>query len=256
MVATSPPARASWRRSCRPPRDGLRRGTDEGEARDLGHRFGESLALGEEAVAGMDRLGAGGMRGFENRVGVQIGLRRRARADAHRLVGHLDMQGVAVGVGIDRDGGDAHAPRGLDDSAGDFAPIRNQNLLEHASTGPVRADLRVAFRRSAGSGKPMRALAIIRLPFPPFRAAWASPCSASISRTALFVSLGMAVVGLGMALVFGRDVAILAATGALCASVVDQPGPLAVKARMFALAVAGATAAHRPDDPGGRARPG
>lgn len=56
-----------------------------------------------------------------------------------------------------------------------------------------------------------------------------------------FVSLGMAIVGLGTALAFGRDIAILAATGALCTSVVDQPGPLPIKARMYALAVAGAT---------------
>ncbi len=56
-----------------------------------------------------------------------------------------------------------------------------------------------------------------------------------------FVSLGMAVVGVGMALAFGRNVAILAATGALCASIVDRPGPLPVKARMYALATAGAT---------------
>ena len=55
------------------------------------------------------------------------------------------------------------------------------------------------------------------------------------------VSLGMAVVGLGSALLFGRDIAILAATGALCASVVDQPGPPAIRARMFALAAGGAT---------------
>jgi len=56
-----------------------------------------------------------------------------------------------------------------------------------------------------------------------------------------FVSLGMAAVGLGTAALFGRNLAILAATGALCASIVDQPGPVAVKARMFALAVAGTT---------------
>jgi len=56
------------------------------------------------------------------------------------------------------------------------------------------------------------------------------------------VSLGMAAVGLGTALLFGRNMAILAATGALCASVVDQPGALPVKARMFALAIAGTTA--------------
>ena len=56
-----------------------------------------------------------------------------------------------------------------------------------------------------------------------------------------FVSLGMAVVGVGMALAFGRDVAVLAATGVLCTSIVDQPGPLAVKAQMMALAAAGST---------------
>ena len=58
----------------------------------------------------------------------------------------------------------------------------------------------------------------------------------------VFVSLGMAVVGFAMAFAFGRSVAITAATGALCASVVDQPGPLAVKARMLGLAIAGTTA--------------
>jgi uncharacterized membrane protein YccC len=56
------------------------------------------------------------------------------------------------------------------------------------------------------------------------------------------VSLGMAVVGLGVALFFGRDIAIQAATGALCASVVDRPDPPAIKLRVFALAVGGSTA--------------
>jgi len=51
----------------------------------------------------------------------------------------------------------------------------------------------------------------------------------------------MAVIGLGTALLLGRDTAIVAATGALCASVVDQPGPLSIKLRMFALAVTGST---------------
>ncbi len=55
------------------------------------------------------------------------------------------------------------------------------------------------------------------------------------------VSLGIAVVGLGAALLFGRDVAYQAATAALCASVVDQPGPLVTKMRMFAMAIGGTT---------------
>ncbi|GAA0538321.1 putative membrane protein YccC [Rhizomicrobium palustre] len=56
-----------------------------------------------------------------------------------------------------------------------------------------------------------------------------------------FVSLGMGIVGGLFALAYGQTVAILAASGALCASVVDKPGPAPVKLRMYALAVSGAT---------------
>ena len=55
----------------------------------------------------------------------------RRRADMHRLVGHLDVQRVPVGIGIDGDRLDAHAPRGLDDPAGDLAPVGDQDLVEH-----------------------------------------------------------------------------------------------------------------------------
>lgn len=57
----------------------------------------------------------------------------------------------------------------------------------------------------------------------------------------VFVSLGMGLVGIIFALGFGETVAILAASGALCASIVDKPGPVMVKARMYALAVSGST---------------
>ncbi len=43
-----------------------------------------------------------------------------------------DVQRVAVGLGVDGDGGDAHAPRRLDDPAGDLAPIGHKDLVEHA----------------------------------------------------------------------------------------------------------------------------
>ena len=56
----------------------------------------------------------------------------------HRLVRHLDMQRVRVGVGIDGDGRDAHLAGGLDDAAGDLAAIGDQDLLEHGlSPGPA-----------------------------------------------------------------------------------------------------------------------
>jgi len=54
----------------------------------------------------------------------------------HRLVGHLDMHGIAVGIGIDGDGSDAHPARRLDDAASDLAAIGDQDLGEHADSIP------------------------------------------------------------------------------------------------------------------------
>ena len=71
-------------------------------------RRAEGGALGQEAVAGMHGLGAGRLAGLDDLFGDEIALRSRRRADMHRLVGHLDMHGVAVGVGIDGDRRDAH----------------------------------------------------------------------------------------------------------------------------------------------------
>ena len=42
------------------------------------------------------------------------------------------MQRVGVGVGVDRDRRNPHFARGLDDAAGDFAAVGNQDLAKHA----------------------------------------------------------------------------------------------------------------------------
>jgi len=88
----------------------------------------------------------------------------------------------------------------------------------------------------------------MRKPSESYPAIWSIPRRLGVAlfrvhiENGMSVSLGMAVVGLGTSLLFGRDIGILAATGALCASVVDHPGPPAVRARMFALAAGGTTA--------------
>ena len=58
------------------------------EARELG-------ALGQEAIAGMDGLGAGLQRRLDQGRHDEVALRRRRRADAHRLVGVAHVQAVA-----------------------------------------------------------------------------------------------------------------------------------------------------------------
>jgi hypothetical protein len=78
----------------------------------------------------MHGLGAGAAAGLDDPLDDEIRVGGGARADRHGLVGHLDMQRVAVGVGIDRHRGDAHAARRLDDPAGDLAAVGDQDLAE------------------------------------------------------------------------------------------------------------------------------
>ncbi len=113
--------------------DGADIGADEGDAGGF-ERLGEGLALGEEAVAGMDRLRPGRFAGVDDAVDAKIAFGSGRAADRHRLVGLLDMEGAGIGLGIDRDRLDAHVLSGADDPAGDLASVGDQDLLEH---GPL-----------------------------------------------------------------------------------------------------------------------
>ena len=95
--------------------DVLRRGADEGEAVRL-DRFGEAGVLRQEAVAGMDGVGAGDGRGRQDRRDVEVAVARRRRADADRFVGQAHMHGVAVGGRMHRHGLDAHLAAGAVDA--------------------------------------------------------------------------------------------------------------------------------------------
>ena len=81
----------------------------------------------------MYRLGAGFTAGFDDPLDVEVALSRSGGTDADRLIGHLHMQGFGVGIGIDGDRGDAHAPGGADDAASDLAAIGDQHIGEQAS---------------------------------------------------------------------------------------------------------------------------
>ena len=60
------------------------------------------------------------------------------------LVRQAHVAGVGIGLGIHRDGLDAHATGGLDDAAGDFAAVGYEDFREHFCHGFARmgADLR------------------------------------------------------------------------------------------------------------------
>src|SRR5262245_40793864 len=77
----------------------------------------------------------GARTGFVARVGDaldrEIALRRRWRADLHRLVGARDVHRVLVRFRVDGDRLDAHAPRRADHATGDLAAVSDQDLFEH-----------------------------------------------------------------------------------------------------------------------------
>src|SRR6266700_612589 len=111
--------------------DRTRIGPDEDDA-GLLQRAWERLALREEPVAGMYGFRPGLAAGLDDLLDDEITLGRRRRPDEDGLIGHFDVERVAVSLGIDRDRRDAHAAGGLDHPAGDFAAVRDQNSFEHA----------------------------------------------------------------------------------------------------------------------------
>ncbi len=72
----------------------------------------------------------------------------------HRLIRHLHMQRLRVRVRIDGNGGDAHLLRGLDDTAGDFAAVGDQDLIEHGlSFWVLRKTEKPRMQHSAARGR-------------------------------------------------------------------------------------------------------
>ena len=80
----------------------------------------------------MDCLGTVRSGRVYHRRNTQIAFRRRRRPDANRLVRHCNVQRIPICGRIHRDGRHPHFLAGADDPAGDFAPVGDQNFVEHA----------------------------------------------------------------------------------------------------------------------------
>src|ERR671923_142671 len=70
-------------------------------------RRGEGGVLGQEPVAGVDGLGARGVDHLHQLVDVQVRLGRRSRAEQVRFAATSHVLGLAVGLRVDGDRGDA-----------------------------------------------------------------------------------------------------------------------------------------------------
>ena len=109
--------------------DGSRCRADKHDTR-LGAGTGERGVLRQEAVARVNRLGAGLASRLENLVRVQVGLLDRRRADQDRLVRHQHVGRFGVRLGVDGDGAIALLLGGADDPHGNLAAVGHQDAVE------------------------------------------------------------------------------------------------------------------------------
>jgi hypothetical protein len=107
--------------------DRIGRRPDPGQSgrRDLGR---ERRVLREEAVARVDRVGAGRPRGGDDRRTVEV-----AVPEPDGLVGLGHERCVHVGVGVDRHAPQAHRARRAKDTAGDLAAVGDEQARERCA---------------------------------------------------------------------------------------------------------------------------
>src|SRR5919108_187390 len=92
-----------------------------------------AIGIGEKAIAGVDGLGAARQSGLDDALDDQVAFDRRRRADQIGFVSHLDMQGVAICLGVYRDRTDPELSACPDHTDGDFAAVGDEDLAEHTS---------------------------------------------------------------------------------------------------------------------------
>ena len=128
--------------------------SDEDEA-GLPARPGEGGVLGEEAVSGVDGVGAARARRRHQGVDAEIGLGRGGPGQTDDLVGLGHVGGAGIGIGADRHAVDAHGMGAAHDATGDLAPVGHQELRDHRpSPGTRHGSVTSGTRRSRVSRGP------------------------------------------------------------------------------------------------------
>lgn len=91
----------------------------------------EMGVLGEESVAWMDGVHIRDFRRADEAVDAQIALGALSFTDANGLVGQLNVHGISIRLGIDRDRADVQFLAGADDANRNLAPVGDQDLFKH-----------------------------------------------------------------------------------------------------------------------------
>ena len=92
--------------------------------------WAKGRAFGEEAVAGVDRLGAGRASGLDDEVGPEVRFGRGRTMQELEVIRLPHVERTRIRLGGNRHCLDAHAARRPDDAAGDLAAIGDQDALE------------------------------------------------------------------------------------------------------------------------------
>jgi hypothetical protein len=111
------------------PVDGLGTRADEDQPGGF-HRTGKAGVLRQEAVAGVDGVGAGALRGGQHGVDVQVAVAGRRGAQPVRLADVAHVQRGGIGVGMHGGHRQPQPPRRARDAAGDLAAVGNQQLVQ------------------------------------------------------------------------------------------------------------------------------
>ncbi|MNF76970.1 hypothetical protein D3C85_1118640 [compost metagenome] len=106
---------------------------DEGDAGMLAG-FGKGGVLREEAVTGVNCLGAASLGHGENLVHGQIGVGGGPFTQAVGLVGFEDVPAGGIGFAVDGNALDVQRVQGTQDAASDGAAVGNQQGIEHGRT--------------------------------------------------------------------------------------------------------------------------
>ena len=103
---------------------------DEDDAGVLA-RLRKRCVLGQEPVAGVDRLGARALGDVEDLLDAEVVLGGGSVAEVVGLGGALDVGRVAVDLRVHGDAGDAELVERADDAYGDLAAVGYEDLGEH-----------------------------------------------------------------------------------------------------------------------------
>ena len=119
--------------------DRLGRRADPGQP-GTDDRAGEVGVLGQEAVARVDRVGAGGLGGGQHHGGVEVGLGRGVAGQRYGDVSLADVRQPGVRVGVDRDRRDAERAAGAEHPRRDLGAVgHHQSLDRHGRNTPNRS---------------------------------------------------------------------------------------------------------------------